>query len=772
VRRWRDAACSGLGAAALLTSVLVVGGVQRWTMAIVALLLALALALQWLARRRLDGVSPLVAVLGAAAALTALQLIPLPSGLLELLNATGNGLRDDGATIAQTSPWPSISLDPAATLANLAFFVILLGVALLATRMVGSQGGRFAVLGAVAVVCGLAAIVTAVHTLVSADSLYGLYAPQYSKGGPIFGPLLNPNHMGGLMAIGAVLSLGLAFYHRQAAQLRVTWIVIGVSCVVLVGASLSRGAIIGLVIGLLVTGALLVTSRLSAPKLRRRRLRNDAPIFAVVGLGLAVAMYTSAGGVVEQLGNTATTEWDQPSSKYEAWKSSLELVAETPVVGIGRGATESTLTRVHPRSARWTYGHLENEYLTVLVEWGLLGVLVMGALLVWCAKAAIPRWRDGPLAAAAFGALAAIMFQSGVDFGIELLGLAVPVTMIAATVIQVPLRASGSTTLLRLVRIGMTALLVLAAVVLLLPATRSVREDHELIVADRSSTIADARASIERHPLDYMGFGEGAEMLWRAGNPEAIRFLNHALMLHPTHPGLHRMAAQMLAGAKHYRQAALEYSLAMNAELAPRRMLEDIVATLPNPDDIAAAIPTDYYSVDVMLHALSDLKRDDIAQKWLARVADRPEHDVRIIDKLYDTAMARKDLDGAKAAALLRMKYVHTQTSRVMLAKVQFARTEYDVLLTSLADVAKWTGRIDEKGQAWLILCDVYAAKRMWEDAVKCLHRLDASGSLVARNGILKRLQEINQERVYESRKKAAEAIEKALEKKPKPAPP
>src|SRR6266545_7616078 len=98
-----------------------------------------------------------------------------------------------------------------------------------------------------------------------------------------------------------------------------------------------------------------------------------------------------------------------------------------------------------------------------------------------------------------------------------------------------------------------------------------------------------------------------------------------------------------------------------------------------------------------MLHALSDLKRNDIAQKWLVRVANGPEHDVRIIDKLYTLAMARKDLDVANAAAVLRMEQVHSQTSQVMLAKVQFARKEYDVLLTSLADVAKWNGRLDEK---------------------------------------------------------------------------
>src|SRR5512138_2845328 len=97
-------------------------------------------------RRRLDHVSPLIVLLGVAIALTAIQLIPLPSGLLEALNQRGNELRADGAAIAGTSPWQAISLDPAGTLRALAFFVTLLGVGLLGLRIAGSERGRYLVL--------------------------------------------------------------------------------------------------------------------------------------------------------------------------------------------------------------------------------------------------------------------------------------------------------------------------------------------------------------------------------------------------------------------------------------------------------------------------------------------------------------------------------------------------------------------------------------------------------------------------------------------------
>jgi O-antigen ligase len=356
----RDAVCVAFGAAALATSVLAVGGVLRFTQAVVAMLVALALAAQFLASRKLDRISPLVALIGAAALLTALQLVPLPASWLEALNSTGSQLREDGAVLADTWPWEAISLDPAATLRQLAFFVILLGVALVSLRYAVSERGRFALLAGVAIVCGVAALVTGIHTLVNADSLYSLYEPRYATGGIVFGPLLNPNHLGGLMAIGVVLAVGLSFYHRQRTQLRVLWVVIAIACTIVCAASFSRGAVIGMVIGLAFTGGLLIAGRFTTPKLKRRSWRNSnsVPMLGVIAVGVAVALYFSAGTVVDQLENTSVNELDRPTSKYAAWRSSMTLLEESPLFGIGRGATESTLTRVHPASGRATFSHL------------------------------------------------------------------------------------------------------------------------------------------------------------------------------------------------------------------------------------------------------------------------------------------------------------------------------------------------------------------------------------------------------------------------------
>jgi O-antigen ligase len=766
VLRPRDKLSLVIGGAALLASVLVIGGALRWTQAIIAGLVGLALVMQIGSRRRLDHVSPLVVLLGVAFMLTAIQLIPLPSGLLEALNQRGNELRADGAALAGTSPWQSISLDPAGTLRALAFFATLLGVALLGLRIAGSERGRFLVLAGVALSCGLAAAVTGVHTLLNLDSLYGVYQPQHATP-PLLGPLLNANHLGGLMALGAVVAVGLSMYPRQAAQLRVLWVVIAVGCAATAMASLSRGATLGLGLGVATTLALVAAARLgtaSDDSRKHRALINEVPITIVIAFGLAVAVYTSAGKVADQLENTSLAELNQPLSKYEAWRSSFELVRESPWVGIGRGAVEPAFTRVHEPSAYVTFSHLENEYIQAVVEWGVPGAALLGLALAWCLMTGIRRWRDGPLAAAAIGACAAILFQSSVDFGIELLGLAVPVVLIATTLLGVRLRESRSTAI-QVARGGMVAALAGAVVVLALPITTSVQEDHDAITATDDPRLDDLRAAIQRHPLDYLAYGESAAVMWRSGDARAPRFLNQALTLHPTHPGLHRLAARMLIAGGRKPQAALEYALALRGTIAPGNLVIEIVTMLRDADLAALALPVDAINRRQILRSLDQQNRDDIAERWLLRIVLGAQHDLALIDQLYALAMRRRDLPVAEQAAQRRLAESHTGTSRLMLARVLFRREQFDQVLKDLSDVPTWKGRTDEQADAWLLVCDAHIEKRSWDAALQCLHKLDGAGIIppTRRFDITKRLAIVDDARTSEAKQRAIEDMQRAL---------
>jgi hypothetical protein len=533
-------------------------------------------------------------------------------------------------------------------------------------------------------------------------------------------------------------------------------------------ASLSRGATLALGLGIAATIALLIAGRLRTVSAStagpRRALINDVPITVVVAFGLAVAVYVSAGKVADQLDNTSLAELGQPLSKYAAWRSSLELVEEAPWVGIGRGALEPVFTRVHEPSAFITFSHLENEYIQAVVEWGVPAAIVLGLGLAWCIASAVKRWRDGPLAAAALGACSAILFQSSVDFGIELLGIAVPVVLIATTLLGGRLLEARATWI-TCARGGVIAALIAAAVVLILPITRGIQEDHDWLGDNRDATYADLVQMIERHPLDYLAYGETAAVLLRTGDPRAAKFLNHALRLHPTHPGLHRLAARMLVASGRRSQAAVEYSLALRGSLGAKTLISEIVTQLPEVDLAAAAIPVDGNNRSWILRSLKELGRDDVIERWLLRMMLGPSHDLAVIDDLYAIAMKRNDLVVAEQAARRRLVESRTNASRLLLARVMFRRENFDQVLKDLADVPKWKGRTDETTEAWLLMCDAQIEKRAWDPALECLHKLDGSGIIApARRGdVVKRLTIVNEQRTREAKQRAIEQMERAL---------
>src|SRR5262249_28789437 len=143
------------------------------------------------------------------------------------------------------------------------------------------------------------------------------------------------------------------------------------------------------------------------------------------------------------------------------------------------------------------------------------------------------------------------------------------------------------------------------------------------------------------------------------------RFLNHALELHPTHPGLHRLAARMLIASGRRSQGAVEYSLALRGTLAPKNLVVELVALLPDGDLAAMAIPIDAVNRAQILRSLYELKRDDIAERWLQRVVLGPQHDIAVIDELYQLALTRRDYPVAELAARRRLIESRTNVSRI-----------------------------------------------------------------------------------------------------------
>lgn len=94
-----------------------------------------------------------------------------------------------------------------------------------------------------------------------------------------------------------------------------------------------------------------------------------------------------------------------------------------------------------------------------------------------------------------------------------------------------------------------------------------------------------------------------------------------------------------------------------------------------------------------------------------------------------------------------------------------FKRRQYDQVLNDLADVSKWTGRLDQRTEAWLLVCDAHIEQRAWDPALECLHKLDGSGIVPPgdRAGVVQRLAIVDEHRTAEAKQRAIEQMERAL---------
>jgi O-antigen ligase len=733
-QRPRDAIATAFAVAAVVTAIFAIGGAVRWAQALTAAFAALAIAPQILSRRAFARMSPLTVILAVASAVTALQLVPLPSGLLAALDPVGTSLREDGAALVDAHPWTAITHDVPGTLRALAFFLTLWAIATVSLRYAMTERGRYRCLAVVALLCGVVALVVGLHELFGVTSLYGLYTP--TQAGPhLVGPLLNLNHLACLTTMGAIVSVSLAWYRNQKGWVRVLWIVIAASDAMISMSSVSRGATLSLAAGVLATIALLIGQTLvSGDPTRRKRpdlLRNTLPLGVVVLCTAIVVVYASAGNVRTQLSQTTMHELESSRSKFGAWHSALDLIEETPWVGVGRGGFEPTFTRVHHASAFNTYSNLENEYLQAVVDWGIPIAIVLGICFVWLLTRCIRRWREGPLAAGALGAFVAVLLQSNVDFGVELLGVAAPLTVVIATLAYSPLREVTGRRLVvtRGLRVAHVFALAVVGILLLLPVTTTLEEDHIAMTDAKQPDLASLRGVIERHPFDYFGYAAAAKAMLRNGDPRAVRVLNHALTLHPTHSGLHLIAARLLFEANRVDQAAIEYGSALRGARDQTTVMRELVTRLPS--NLAAhALPIDDESLDGTQRILAELRQPEVEVAWLVRVLKTHPNQPQACELLYGAAIRFESIDIAARARTHCTSYEMTHGYRLQLAELMMKKRAFDAVIELLQDAETWTGILEERNRGWLQLCDAYIEVQKWDDAKRCLRRLDASGTI------------------------------------------
>jgi O-antigen ligase len=281
----------------------------------------------------------------------------------------------------------------------------------------------------------LVALLEAVLGLVQAD-----------RGGAVLasGTYPNRNHFAGLleMALPFALLLPVSIlknsphrFHSPAKPAILACVLFTFAAALLLGIvySLSRGGYISALASLFVTGAL---------ALGRSGIRKWLPLGLMAVLVILAFVFLPTDQLIARFADIAATDDITADERARLWSETLRLIAAYPVFGCGLGAYESGFYRFKTVAPLSTVDFAHNDYLQILAEFGLIGFLLLAALLI---RTLVRVFRatlgDGPqryLAIACGGSLTAILLHSFVDFNLYIPANAMVLAWIAGVAEALP----------------------------------------------------------------------------------------------------------------------------------------------------------------------------------------------------------------------------------------------------------------------------------------------------------------------------------------------
>lgn len=587
---------------------------------------------------------------------TALQAVPIPRGLLSWFSPMRLEMRGESE-----DAWVPLSLDPAGTWEHL-----VVGAAIAASyftgRVVAHRRGRRAALYIAASSPLVVALVSFGHALAGADRVYGWYAPVYAAPA-LLGPVLNNNHLGGFLAFGAVLFVGLALGTSHRAR-RVILVVCAAVCGLGALAAVSRGAVLSLVVGLLGVVAVAYLTK----RARRSRERSG---WIWVAMTSAIAMV--GGGAYLGLDGLFADFEKSDFSKLEVARSSMSLAFEMPFAGVGRGAFGAVFSQIDGTGRRFT--HPENIVGQWASEWGWIAAfaaaLVFAGVLFRGAKSSRIE------VAAASVAIVAFVAHDMVDFALEMPGL-VPVVAFVFGMIA----GGGKGVAERAVPAGAVRGVALGLVAVALALGFGVESRRpEAYVAVLQQAASDPRVeldalvsdAVDAHPLDAGVALYVAHALLRREDGRAVRWLNRAMVLAPGWASPHVLAADLLDRQGARGQALVEIREAETRQPGSAREVLCRIGQTSSAEAIAFALPADPELRGRLVDAVSRCLPDETAARLdeislgerptLGALVRRAERRRR-----HDPTQALVDLEAAARLAPDR-EDVHVARARILLER-------------------------------------------------------------------------------------------------------
>jgi tetratricopeptide (TPR) repeat protein len=557
----------GLLVAAVIGSALALGALHSVTLVIVASLVfaSAALALRGGAR------VPVPAwILFGLAGYTAVQALPLPAAWVAALSPHAAAVWQRAFELAPSAGgMMSLSLDRGATCVEVLKWSMY-GASFIAAAHYGATRDMVRGLMLALVAALLVAVVTLAHGLAAASTIYGFYEPTFKRSIWHMGPLLNPNHLASYLNFGTFCGLGLL---ASRARVVPAW-TLGLAVAFLIPNAVvagSRGGVVGLAVGVVAFLLLLPKRRYADPQYGPEARRVVLAAMATVTiLAIGFASLLASDETTKQL-----YEINVDKVKLLSW--CWALVSDYPWLGIGRGAFESVFTAYRSGVSNEIYTHPENLPIQWVGEWGVPVALAAIVALVWTLRPRKLGARWSATGAGVVAAMAAIVVQNFVDFGLEVPAIALCVTASLGVCWghAARRRPSWEPPAARLRHIGapaMATLFLLTAGLVVASGFRplvyeraALAERYEALVnADRAG-LSELRRSTQvmmlAHPGEPYFYRMGALLAWRSSE-DPMPWLQRALERGPWLGRTHILVARVLASRGAVHQALLELRLA------------------------------------------------------------------------------------------------------------------------------------------------------------------------------------------------------------------
>ena len=337
--------------------------------------------------KHLQEARPVAIFLFAAVALTALQLVPLPPSIWTSLPGR-DVLADTASIVSVPQPWRPLSISPSATANALHSLVVPLCALVLAATLGRDLHWRLLELLLVLILGG-AVLGLLQFSGASIDNPFINDARNY-----VSGPFANRNHCALFLACGCLLAPIWAFGSGRDAVWRM---IAAFGLIIFFGlVILATGSRTGLVLGILATVAGWLAVRRPVTRVIAKLPRKTAMAIGagvLVGLGLAVVLSISLGRAVSV--ERALTMETGEDLRFQALPTVLSMIERYFPFGSGLGAFDPVYRMAEPDallSLRY-FNHAHNDFLEIVLDAGLPGVILLAAALVWFVWQSLRAWR-------------------------------------------------------------------------------------------------------------------------------------------------------------------------------------------------------------------------------------------------------------------------------------------------------------------------------------------------------------------------------------------